>query len=265
MKSYEIRDEESGLFIGVLLYYEKEKSFIIELADGLDEWQAPLLLTYYVKKGIYTIPRDVSLLWVQERIIPNTRQNIGAILNTHKLKEYDEMKFLELSEGRCSQDSLFIKRIPRLPEFVTERQRGNVAECGIIAEHELLCFFFDGTSRRIDLSKLTSTEGVEKVLRHEPLFRSCRVGTGGYCVTFDDVVDIPAKTLKNAGEKVPVSLEELIHFLKNTLLDTPGCCDLLQCSRQNLAYLQKKKLLSPVQENRKGNLFLKGEVLKNRW
>ena len=96
MKIFEINDEADNLFIGNLLYYEKEKTFIIELSDELDEWTAPLLLTSFVKKGIYTIPRDISFLWVQERVIPSGRQNIGSILTHHKLKSYDEMKLLEL-------------------------------------------------------------------------------------------------------------------------------------------------------------------------
>ena len=56
MKIYEIFDDENKISIGVLLYYEKQRSFIIELQDNLDEWSAPLLLTNFVKKGIYTIP-----------------------------------------------------------------------------------------------------------------------------------------------------------------------------------------------------------------
>ena len=96
MKSYDIFDNERHISIGTLLYFDKEKTFIAELDDGLDEWDAPLMLSGFVKKGIYTIPRDISKLWVTERIIPSDRQNIAAILSNHKLKEYDEIKFLEI-------------------------------------------------------------------------------------------------------------------------------------------------------------------------
>ena len=107
MKIYEILDRENELSIGTLIYYKKSRTFIIELQGYLDEWNAPLLMTSFVKRGIFTIPRDISLMWVRERIIPSGRQNIGMILNTHKLKEYDEMTFLEKSGGVCSQDSLY--------------------------------------------------------------------------------------------------------------------------------------------------------------
>ena len=99
MKIYEILDRENELSIGTLIYYKKSRTCIIELQDYLDEWKTPLLMTSFVKRGIFTIPRDISLMWVRERIIPSGRQNIGMILNTHKLKEYDEMTFLAKSGG----------------------------------------------------------------------------------------------------------------------------------------------------------------------
>ena len=110
MKIYEIWDQESRFSVGTLLCYEKSKTFVIELADYLDEWSAPLILTAYVRRGVFTIPRDVSFMWVRERIIPSGRQNINMILRNHRLREYDELTFREKSGGRCSQDSLIIRR-----------------------------------------------------------------------------------------------------------------------------------------------------------
>ena len=123
MKIFEIIDEENKLLAGILLYYEKEGTCIIELPEYLDEWTAPLLFASYVKKKIYTIPRDISFLWVKERVIPSGRQNIKSILAQHHMESYDEMKFLEISAGRCSQDSLYIRKIDDLPEFVKKKTR----------------------------------------------------------------------------------------------------------------------------------------------
>ena len=102
MKSYAIYDEELNRTsaIGYLFYYEKAESFIIELSKDLDEWDAPILFQGLVRKGIYTVSRDISFLWVKERVIPSGRQNIGSILKNHKLKEYSEIAFLSLSKGR---------------------------------------------------------------------------------------------------------------------------------------------------------------------
>lgn len=45
MKIYEILDEENRSSVGVLLYYEKKREFIVELQESLDEWTAPLLFS----------------------------------------------------------------------------------------------------------------------------------------------------------------------------------------------------------------------------
>ena len=122
MKIFEIIDEENHIDIGTLLYFERKKIFIIELMDNLDEWTAPLIFSNFVTRGIYTIQREFSKMWVNERIIPSGRQNIGSILKNHKLQSYDEMKFLELSNGRCSQVSMYIKKIEHLPGYVQKRK-----------------------------------------------------------------------------------------------------------------------------------------------
>ncbi len=265
MKNFEIFDAELGRSIGVLLYYEGKSEFIIELQKDLDEWTAPLLLTGFVKKGVFTIPRDISFLWVKERVIPSGRQNIGAILDTHKLKRYDEMKFLEISKGKCSQDHLFIKEIPHLPDYVIERQMRNLLDVSLLDDHMLLCFFADETVKKVDLAKLIDQDGVDKVIRNEALYQSGKIGIGGYAVTFNDSIDIPAWRLYEAGEGIPLSMRDFKKFIKNNVLSTGESCELLECSRQNIAYIVRKEQLEPLKFYEKGNLYLRGEVEKIRW
>ena len=265
MKSYEIIDGEHGALVGVLLYYEKSGTFVIELTDGLDEWTAPLLFTSYVKNRIYTIPRDASLLWVRERVIPAGRQNIQDILANHRLKEYDEMRFLEISGGRCSQDSLYIRKTENLPDFVQERMRTNLRDCLICGGTDVLCFFVDGTLRKTDLSKLGGAYGADKVLKKAALLKSGKVSPGGYSLTFGDAIDIPARTLYEAGEEIPLGMNDFLAFVQNNILDTPQACGLLECSRQNLSYMIKQGKMDTVREDVRGNLYLKSDVLKNLW
>lgn len=265
MKIYEIIDEELSLSIGVLLYYEKEGTWIIELQGYLDEWNAPLLLSGYVKKKIYTIPRDVSLLWVRERIIPPGRQNIQSILSEHKLREYDERRFLELSGGRCSQDSMYIRKREDLPEYVTERMRRNLQDCLISSDTEMLCFFRDGAVRKIDLSDLSEMEGAEKLRRNRDLFLSGRILAGGYGVTFDNAVDIPAAALYRIGLSIPLKMDHFLSFARKNVLDTSEACRTLDCSRQNLSYLVGEGRIAPIRTQVRGNLYLKGDVLRNTW
>lgn len=265
MKIYEICDEENEMSVGTLLYFEKEKSYIIELQDDLDEWTAPLLLSSFVKKGVYTIPSSISLLWVKERVIPTGRQNINSILETHKLKEYDENSFLEISEGKCSQDMLYIRKINSLPAYVMKRARRNITECTIVEGNQLLCFFADDTVKKADISKWTDLDDINRVVNNQMVFESVKVGTGGYSITFNDSIEVSARLLWDRGKLIPLTPNDFLSFVRRNVLDTSECCEILECSRQNLSYLVKEKSLNPIKENVKGNLYLKGDILRNRW
>ena len=54
-------------------------------------------------------------------------------------------------------------------------------------------------------------------------------------------------------------------FIQRNILDTTESGRLMGCTRQNISYLVKKNRLQPVKEEVKGNLYLKGELLKNTW
>lgn len=265
MKIYEIYDEENNLSVGVLIYYEKKASYVIELQEELDEWTAPLLFSTYVKKGIYTMSSELSYLWVQERVIPSGRQNIGSILKTHRLKEYDEMKFLELSEGRCSQDGLCIKKLGELPLYAKNRAKKNITECFITDDNNILCFFLNGEIKKIDIAKLSYLEGIKSVINNRDVFESAKVGVGGYAIVFNDVIEISARDIYEEGLLIPLTINDFLAFAKKNILDTSESCYELECTRQNLSYMIKEKQISPIKENVKGNLYLKGSILKNKW
>ena len=263
MKNYEIYDYENKLHIGILLYYEKSKTFIIELSEDLDEWTAPLLFSGYVKQRKYTISRDISLLWVRERIVPVTRQNIDSILNTHHLKEYDEMKILEIANGKCAQDSLMIRNIEEVPLYVIKRQSKNLMDI-MVSGDSLICFFNNDSCKIVDIHKLDYIDGIDKLLSNRDLFESAEIGIGGYYATFNNSIDIPAIDLFNAGTRIPLSRNDFVQFVKNNVLDTTETCHLLSCSRQNLAYLAENTDLSSIKEVR-GNLYIKGDIMRNTW
>ena len=288
MKHYRIYDQDNQIEIGTLLYYEGDRAFIIELREELDEWTAPLMFAGMVERGINTVPRELGILWVRERIIPPDRQNIASILANHHLKEYDEMKFLELSGGRCSQDGMVIERQEQLPDYVLQRQRKNLVDVVPCDENELLCFFVDETVRKVSLGSLQGGQpgevsrspmqggkrdeefpgslhaNLRHVMQNRKLFESCRVGSGGYYATFNASIDLPASLLYRSGKKLPLSLKDFYAFAKRNLPDTTESCALLGCTRQNLAYMVKQGRITPVREEVKGNLYLKGNLLRSR-
>ncbi len=265
MRIFEIIDENEKISIGILLYYEKKKEFVVELEEHLDEWSAPLIFTKLVKEKVYTMPRDISALWVKERVIPSGRQNIHHILKYHRLTSYDEMKLLELSGGRCSQDSLYIRKIDVLPEYVVMRNRTKILDCVASDSNRLLCFFADDSTKIVKLNNLSDIDDVNKVLANRQLYKSCKVATGGYGVTFNDSIDIPANILYERGENLPLSRADFVNFISSNLLDTSESCNLLECSRQNIAYMIAQDQLKPVKEGVKGNLFFKSDIIKNTW
>ena len=52
------------------------------------------MMSLLLKKGIRTMNSDWSMRWVQSRIIPSSRQNIGEILRVNGMRSYDEHKLL---------------------------------------------------------------------------------------------------------------------------------------------------------------------------
>ena len=101
MKIFAIRDESAvnPIDLAYLLYYESEKRFYIELPENADPWETPLLLSSFIKKGETSVNSYWSKLWVQQRIVPPDRQNLGQVLKDNHLNEYDEFDLLMLSMG----------------------------------------------------------------------------------------------------------------------------------------------------------------------
>lgn len=267
MKIYAIYDEETyrDLALGYLFYYEKANEFIIELSACLDEWEAPILFQGLVRKGIYTVPKDISLLWIRERVIPSGRQNIGSILKNAKLKEYNEMALLALSKGKCSQDSCYIEEISseELPEEIRKRSDKNIIECFPTEDKQIICLFRDNTVRKVDLSIMaTYNRDISHILKNDELLYSVKVGVGGYSISFNETIEIASSTVREKGMLLPISANDIFGFVRTSIVDTTTACDMLQCSRQNLSYLIKTKKLVPIICGTKENLYTRGAVEK---
>lgn len=265
MKSYAIYDGDLDRIepIGYLFYYEKSKSFIIELSEDLNEWDAPLLFQRLVRENIYTVPREISLMWVRERVIPSGRQNIGSILKNHKLKEYSEMALLNLSRGRCSQDNCYIAEISKaeIPKNIKDRMMKNIWECFPTQDNQLVCLFRDDVAKKVDLSQLMQQyKDVVHVLRNQRLMDSVQVGVGGYSIVFDDSIEIQTADLRSVGQLLPLKAQDFYQFVSRKVVDTTKACDMMQCSRQNLSYMVKEEKIKPIIHGTKENLYLKGEV-----
>lgn len=265
MKSYAIFDQELNRdsAIGYLFYYEKSKSFVIELCRDLDEWEAPLLFQKLVREKQYTVPRDISLMWVKERVIPSGRQNIGSILKQHKLKGYSEIAMLTLSKGKCSQDACYIEEVTEseVPKHIQNRMRQNLWECFPTEDNHLVCLFKDNLVKKVDLTMLSRQyKDLSYVLKNEKILDSVKVGPGGYSITFNDSIELQSSALREFPLEISLTATDFYRFACRNIIDTSKACDMLDCSRQNLAYLVKAEKLNPLFQGIKENLYLKGEI-----
>lgn len=84
---------------------------------------------------------DWSMRWVQSRIIPSSRQNIGEILRVNGMRSYDEHKLLLKNEGRSCQDEFYIEHMWfRVQKDFTTPQNFGLGE--------FLCIFYENVSNK---------------------------------------------------------------------------------------------------------------------
>ena len=270
MKIFAVRDEDNttNKAVAYLFYYEKEKRFYIELPEEADPWETPLILSSFLKKGQKTINAYWSRIWVQQRIVPSDRQNLGMILRDNGLDFYDEYKLLTMTNGRCSQDSYYLEPISEkdLPKEFVKRNQQKVEDVIPLPENQLLVFFRDGCVKKHDLVQLAGTDKrFAPALRNEKTFRAVNVETDGYGICWGENLCIECGKLYAAGKRVPLSMEEFKCFVRERVVDSAEAAEELTCSKQNVDDLAKRGKLHPIKEGAKYRLFLKSEVMQRKW
>ena len=267
MRVFVIHDSEieNDNVIGFLLYYEKSDEYIVELREELDEWNCPLLFSGLIKKGIYTIPKDIARLWVEERVIPSDRQNIGIILRNAKLTNYNEINLLAISQGKSSQDNCFVEEIDKgdLPVWVTDRQVNNILESFPIVDNRVICLLGDDTAIEVDLEKCSpEVSKLNSILSNQEILSTLKVDAGGYGITFNDSISIDKRILIEHGVVLPIYAHVFKDFADHCCVNTTEACSILNCSRQNLGYLIKNDALHPIKDKWRENVFFRGEITR---
>ena len=270
MKIFAIRDEAADVQkdLAYLLYYELEKRFYIELPEGADPWETPLLLDSFVKQNETTINSYWSKVWVQQRIIPTDRQNIGEILRDNQLEEYDEYELLMLAMGRCAQDDYHLVTMDEKdhPKEKRKRTATRIEDVIPIEEYCLLVFFRDGIIKKCDLKKyFEKTKGFQILLKKPEYFEHVQMQTGGYGVAWDVNMSISDSVLYRMGKIVPLTAADFRNFVTHRVINATEAAELLGCSRQNVIDLTKRGKLHPLKTSDKNTLYLKSEILKRNW
>lgn len=270
MKFFAIRDESATVQkdLAYLLYYELEKQFYIELPENADPWETPLLLDSFVKRGEKTVNSYWSLVWVQQRIIPTDRQNLGRILRDNGLKEYDEFELLMLAMGRCAQDDFYLVPLNEddLPKEIMKRFETRIEDVLPLEDYCLLVFFRDGTVKKCDLKLHFEKNAVFSILLKKPeYFSAVKMLTGGFGVSWDVNMTVTDTMLYSIGRKVPLTVSDFKNFVVRRVVNATEAAGLLNCSRQNVLDLTKRGKLHPIKTSGKNTLYLKSEVLKRNW
>lgn len=263
MRIFAIKDEELTGILAYLLYYEQAKSFYIELPDHADPWETPLLLSSFLKRGEHTVNAYWSRMWVQQRIVPSDRQNLGQILKANGLDEYDEFKLLMLSNGRCAQDNCYLEEITpgEIPDELTKRWAKKIEDVIPLAERHLLVFFRDGMVRKCSITPFAEgNPALAPVLQNDDIFRSVAVQTDGYGVRWSEQAVINNAALYRAGVEIPLSLNDFCSFIADRVVNSTEAAEMLGCSRQNIDDLTKRGKLHPVRVDTRNTLFLKNEI-----
>ena len=112
MRKFAIRNEQVGEKDLAFLYYDETgREYEIEVPETTQSREAPLIIADFIQKGKRKIDKKWSLRWVQQRVTPPERQNIGQILKANNMTEYDEFKLLVKNQGRSCQDECYIVEV----------------------------------------------------------------------------------------------------------------------------------------------------------
>ena len=265
MKIFAIKDETdvSKKTLAWLIYYENSKRFYIELPEDGDIWHTPLLLSSFLKKGEKTINAYWSEVWVNQRIIPSDRQNLGQILKENGLNEYDPYKLLILAKGRCAQDDYYIEQIKddKLPKELIDRFKRKIDDVVPLTEYGLLVFFCNGIVKKCSLRNYFENNRIYgPLLSNKSLYNTMKVSSGGYGIYWGENLEITSEELYKLGVDVPLSLNDFISFVKERVISSGEVAELLNCSRQNLDDLVKRGKLHPIKVSARNKLYLKNEV-----
>ena len=269
MRIFAIKDENLSpdIVLGWLIYYERAKAFYIELPEDADLWVTPLLLSSFVKRGQHSVSSYWSRLWVQQRIIPRDRQNIGQVLKENGLTEDDEFQLLLLTMGRCAQDDCYLEEITseQLPGLLAERWKTKVEDVVPLKGCRLLVFFRNGEVRITDVKLLSEIHtDCKPYLVNEDRFTGVEVQPDGHGVMWSEHAVLSNRELYEHSQEVPLTLDDFIGFVQNRIVSVSEACQILGCSRQNIDDLMKRDKLHPIRRDAKNKLFLKNEIIQRK-
>lgn len=258
---YNLHDSKKNP-VAFLLYYEKKCYFRIRICPESEIENLPFLLTIFAEQGHYNIGDYWSRRFVQSRIVPPDRQNLGTILKDCNMDYYDEYALLLKSRGKCSHDDYAVEEIA-VSQYLCKMQEDLFVEDMVTDGNDFLVFFSNEETRKYAVNELTQKEEYQNYIREH--FMDYRIMPGGFELNWNDVFYVDVDYLKAHGTREQIPYQYFKNFVKNNISDTAKVCDTLQCTRQNVDELVKRERLNPVRVCAKNKLFLNADIERKQW
>lgn len=112
MRRFELIDSEKDAPPCAVIECDQATSTFTATVEGWAGPQdVPVQFGFFVAKGRREIPPEWVWSWVEERIAPPSRQNIGSVMRANGLGEYDPLELLLAGEGRSLQDGFYLREV----------------------------------------------------------------------------------------------------------------------------------------------------------
>ena len=270
MKIFAMHDEfgDPTKDLAFLEYYEREEAFFFELPPDADPWELPFILHEFASRGKLSVDAFWSKRWVQSRLVPPERQNLGEVLRENGLDRYSEFGLLELTGGRCSQDECYLvsMSLERMPAWYWERVDLRAVDAVALPGFRILLMLGDGTTMLCKPKEvLAGKKAFSRVLTEEERFMRLFLQPGGHGVQWGEDLFMAVDELRETGDVLSLSTDDLVHLVDQVVCDTSEVARLLDCSRQNVSDLVRRGRLAPIKTTARGALFLRADILQRRW
>ena len=264
MKIFAIIDDYTDKEIGYFFCYEKFNQCYIEFTGDIDEWDLPIFLEHFVRNGKRIVPPNWTKKWIQTRIIPSDRQNLGSILKENGLDSYDEIKLFLLADGRCAQDECYIRKISEneLPQDIIERRKKRIKTAVYNGNGSYLITFKDGKVATFDVNQTMEFERYRRFAAYTRLLASLDIDAAGIGLSFNEQIEISYKDIYDQSNALPITEELLDRYALNRFISTGESTDILHCSRQNIDDLVKRNKISPVDIKAKNKMFFRSDIME---
>ena len=109
MITYIIHKIKDNKIVGRITKYNNGK-YIAECLVDKDDKDYPVAL-FGLNKEIKKDDQDVIRFWLEDRVVPRTRQGLEMLLESVGMEHWDLEQLLELNQGKCSNDYFYLEII----------------------------------------------------------------------------------------------------------------------------------------------------------